>query len=101
MQGVTTMKLTRVAHIVALMTCISTPGLAGAAASLQDGRGVGAGRGAVAPAFVSPEVLSDRRAAFRIFAPRADEVRLMGTDIPRNSQGIPMTKADNGVWEVT
>jgi enterochelin esterase-like enzyme len=55
---------------------------------------------APAPAFVSPEVQSDKRVVFRIFAPRADEVRLAGTDIPRNNQGLPMTKGDNGVWEI-
>src|SRR5262249_6072611 len=54
-----------------------------------------------APAFVSPDVLPDRRITFRIFAPRADEVRLVGTDIPKNPQGMPMTKAENGVWELT
>jgi enterochelin esterase-like enzyme len=63
--------------------------------------GQAAGRGSVAPAFVSPEVLSDKRVAFRIFSPKADQVRLVGTDIPRNIQGLAMTKADNGVWEVT
>jgi enterochelin esterase family protein len=61
----------------------------------------GGGRGAAAPAFASTEILPDHRVVFRIFAPRADDVRLMGTDIPRNVQGLPMTKQDNGVWEVT
>src|SRR5262245_6282868 len=50
------------------------------------------------PTFVSPEVLPDKRVTFRIFAPKADEVRLAGTDIPRNTQGLPMTKHDAGVW---
>lgn len=64
------------------------------------GRGVGPGTAAT-PAVVSPEVLPDRRVTFRIFAPKADEVRLTGTDIPRNSQGTAMAKGDNGIWEVT
>jgi enterochelin esterase-like enzyme len=90
--------------------CLSTMGLVSAATSpqagadspsAQAGGGVGTGRGAAAPAFLSPEVMSDRRVVFRIFAPRADEVRLAGTDIPHNSQGVAMTKSDNGVWEVT
>ena len=53
------------------------------------------------PSFTSPDVPPDRRVVFRIFAPRADEVRLVGTDIPRNVQGIAMTKDDRGVWEAT
>lgn len=60
----------------------------------------GGGRGAVPP-YVSPEVLPDQRLTLRLYAPRAEEVRLVGTDIPRNTQGLPMTKTENGVWEVT
>src|SRR2546422_388766 len=103
----TNRKGTRATRIAAMIVCVSALGLVSAAAvqdgreSAQAGRGVGTGRGAAAPAFVSPEVLSDRRVVFRIFAPRADEVRLAGSDIPRNGQGTAMTKADNGVWEVT
>ncbi len=64
--------------------------------------GRGAGRGGQGPAFVSPEILPDRRVTFRIYAPQAaDNVRLVGTDIPRNTQGMPMTKGENGVWEIT
>ena len=89
---------------------LSTISLGSTAASPQAGRdnspaqtvgAVGAGRGAAPPAFRSPEVTSDKRVTFRIFAPKADEVRLAGTDIPHNSQGIAMMKADSGVWEVT
>ncbi len=53
------------------------------------------------PSFTSPDVRPDRGVVFRVFAPRADEVRLVGTDIPRNVQGIAMTKDDRGVWETT
>ena len=105
------MNRTSAAQIAAVMMCLSATGLVSAASSpqggrdnpppTQAGRGEGTGRGAAAPAFASPEVLSDRRVIFRIFAPRADEVRLAGTDIPRNGQGVVMAKADNGVWEVT
>jgi enterochelin esterase-like enzyme len=96
---------TRAARIVAMVMGLATIGLASAAAGAQ-GRDnspaqAAGGRGAAAPAFRSPEVTSDRRVVFRIFAPKADEVRLAGTDIPRNTQGIAMTKTDNGVWEVT
>jgi enterochelin esterase family protein len=50
---------------------------------------------------VSPEVLPDKRVIFRVFSPKAEEVRLVGTDIPRNTQGLPMSKGDSGIWEAT
>ncbi len=53
------------------------------------------------PAVVSPEVQADRHVTFRINAPMAQNVRLTGSDIPGLLQGAPMTKAENGVWEVT
>jgi enterochelin esterase-like enzyme len=53
------------------------------------------------PAFVSPEVQSDRRVTFRIHAPNAQSVRLNGGDMPGvNQQGVA-TKGENGVWEAT
>jgi enterochelin esterase-like enzyme len=60
-----------------------------------------AGRGPQAPQFVSPEVSSDSRVSFRIYAPQAQAVRLSAGDIPGVSQNTTLTKADNGVWEVT
>jgi enterochelin esterase-like enzyme len=71
-----------------------------AAPSAQQGGAPAQPSAAPAPAVTSPEALSDGRVAFRVLAPRADEVRLVGTDIPRNIQGTPMTKDANGVWEV-
>jgi enterochelin esterase family protein len=59
------------------------------------------GRGPQGPQVVSPEVLADRRVAFRILAAKAETVRLSGGDIPGNGQGAEMTKGTNGVWEVT
>src|SRR5262249_23995836 len=105
------MNAARAARIGAVIVSVCALGLASAppdqqAAAGRDsqpppaGRGVGPGASA-APAFVSPEILPDRHITFRVFAPTADEVRLVGTDIPRNAQGLPMTKADNGVWELT
>src|SRR5262245_15971252 len=67
----------------------------------QPAPAVGGGRGPAAPVFASTEILPDRRVVFRVYAPRADDVRLAGTDIPRNTQGLPMTKQENGVWETT
>ena len=52
------------------------------------------------PAVISPEVSADRRITFRIHAPQAEHVRLNGSDIPGNRQS-PLTKGENGVWEVT
>jgi enterochelin esterase-like enzyme len=60
------------------------------------------GRGPQGPVVVSPEVLPDQRVVFRINAPQAKAVRLNGSDIPGNlGPGAEMTKAENGVWEVT
>lgn len=70
------------------------------APSAQQGGAPAQPSAAPPPTVTSPEVLSDGRVAFRVLAPRADEVRLVGTDIPRNMQGLPMTKDANGVWEL-
>src|SRR5262245_21614661 len=72
-----------------------------AASSAQPPAPAGRGTGPAAPAFASPEVLPDRRVVFRVFSPKADDVRLVGTDVPRNMQGLSMSKGDNGVWEAT
>jgi enterochelin esterase family protein len=61
------------------------------------GRGQGGGRG---PQVSSPVVGEDRRVTFRILAPKAESVRLTGSDIPGNGQGAVMTKGENGIWEV-
>ncbi len=53
------------------------------------------------PAFASPEVTADRHIAFRIFAPKAHDVRLFSSDIFGTALSGAMTKAENGVWEIT
>lgn len=58
-------------------------------------------RGPQGPRVVSPEVAADRRVTFRILAPKAEAVRLSGSDIPGIGQGTEMKKDPNGVWEVT
>jgi enterochelin esterase family protein len=63
--------------------------------ALAQGRG-----GAQAPQFVSPEVMPDRRVAFRVYAPQATAIRLAAGDIPGVGQNTQLTKADSGVWEV-
>lgn len=50
---------------------------------------------------VSYRILSDNRVNFRVYAPRANTVKLGGTDIPGMGQGAEMTKMDNDVWQVT
>jgi enterochelin esterase family protein len=67
-------------------------------AAPQAGRG---GRGPQAPQFQSVDVQADRHVAFKVYAPQAREVRLVGSDIPGNGRGAPMAKAENGVWEAT
>ncbi len=60
-----------------------------------------AARGPQGPAVISPEVGADRRITFRVLAPKAEAVRVMGGDIPDNGKGAAMAKAENGVWEAT
>ncbi len=75
----------------------------------------GGGRG---PQVVSPEVLADHRITFRILAPNAKTVTLNGGDVPASAWaapsasasgpanpggrgGRPLTKGENGLWELT
>jgi enterochelin esterase family protein len=53
------------------------------------------------PEFVSPEVLDEYKVAFRVHAPNAEAVRLIGGDIPEVGPGVEMKKGDDGVWEAT
>ena len=85
--------------------------LSGAAAAAQEpartaappAQAVPAGRGAAQPPqFTSAEVAADGRITFRVYAPRAQNVRLAGGDIPGMTPAAgAMTKAENGVWEAT
>jgi enterochelin esterase-like enzyme len=56
-------------------------------------------RGPQTPFVVSPEINADRTVAFRIYAPKAENVRVIGSDIPGLMMG-QMHKLDNGVWEL-
>lgn len=60
-----------------------------------------AGRGPQAPQFASPDVAPDGRISFRIYAPQAQAIRLSASDIPGVGPNTALTRADNGVWEVT
>jgi enterochelin esterase family protein len=53
------------------------------------------------PQVVSPEILPDRRVAFRIYAPQARAIRLTASDIPGVGQATQLSKGDQDVWEVT
>ena len=59
------------------------------------------GRGPQGPRVVSPEVSSERKLTFRILAPKAEQVRLAGGDLPGLGPGADMTKGTNDVWAVT
>lgn len=50
----------------------------------------------------SPEVLSDGRVVFRIYAPKASEVTVGGDWISQGlGEGGNLTKDDKGVWSIT
>jgi len=49
----------------------------------------------------SPEVAADRQITFRMRAPKAESVKLAGSDLPGLGQGKDMVKGTNDVWEVT
>lgn len=54
------------------------------------------------PAFDSVEVSSERTLTFRLFAPKAEAVRLVSADMPGSDfAGKSMKKRDDGVWEAT
>ncbi len=52
---------------------------------------------------VSPEILKDHRVTFRLFAPKASEVVLMGSPgiLEVIKQPMPLQKNDKGVWSLT
>jgi enterochelin esterase family protein len=106
---------------LALTPCVSAQQPVAAQAAPSTGSGQSGGRGAArAPAVASPEVMPDRTVVFRILAPQAQTVRLVGSDIPALAGGPStgsgqagrgaasdtpapglMTKGETGVWSVT
>lgn len=52
---------------------------------------------------VSPEIHSDRRVTFRLFAPKATEVLLMGSPgiLEVTKKPLPLEKGEKGVWSLT
>lgn len=53
------------------------------------------------PSFNSYEVSAERKITFRIFAPKAESVRLASSDLPGINQGLTMKKGETGIWEAT
>ena len=53
------------------------------------------------PSVTSPEVGADRRITFRVLAPKAQSVKLAGSDLPGLGQGQDMKGGTNGVWEIS
>jgi len=49
---------------------------------------------------VSPEIMNDKKVAFRIFADKAQTVELSGTWMKADER-VPMTRDDAGVWSLT
>ena len=84
--------MTRVSRS-SLVVCVSILSLA----SLAHAQGPGS----QPPAFSSPEVSAERKITFRIFAPKAEKVRVASSDLPGAMMGFEMTKAESGVWEAT
>ncbi len=50
------------------------------------------------PAIVSPELAEDRRVTFRLMAPKATEVLVVGQ---WNEGRVPLVKGSNGLWSAT
>ena len=51
---------------------------------------------------VSPEVLPDRRVAFRVYAPKASDVAVSGDWIAQGrGKGGPLARDERGVWSLT
>jgi enterochelin esterase family protein len=52
---------------------------------------------------VSPEIQADRKVTFRLFAPKASEVVLMGSPgiLEFTKKPLPLQKDDKGVWSLT
>ena len=61
----------------------------------------GRGGGPPVPAVVSPEVSAERKITFRVYAPKAQAIRLNAGDIPGVGQTSQFTSGADGVWEIT
>lgn len=85
---------------LSLMVCfVAVVVLAGGLVTAAGAQPPQPGRGGPPPVN-SPEVMPDRKVALRIAAPRAETVRLNAGDMPGVGGGKPLTKGENGVWEI-
>jgi enterochelin esterase-like enzyme len=86
-------------RLVVTFALISFAGAVGFAQTTNTNRTARAPQG---PRVVSPELSPERKVTFRIFAPKAESVRLGAGDIQGLSQeAARMTRDTNGVWELT
>lgn len=53
------------------------------------------------PRIISPEILSDNKVTFRLFAPKADSVKLVCDWMSGTQARINMAKNDSGLWSTT
>ncbi len=53
------------------------------------------------PQFASNEVSAERKVTFRVYAPKAEMVRLGSSDLPGIGPRAEMKKSENGVWETS
>ncbi len=53
------------------------------------------------PAFDSVSVAESGEITFRVFAPKANSIKLSSSDIPNLMQGLELKKSEQGVWEGT
>ncbi|MCX8107800.1 MAG: hypothetical protein N3G20_03245, partial [Verrucomicrobiae bacterium] len=105
MKPLTVMKVMVVRSFVALGMVILSTAFCGEVSAPPTPRSETPRFGPQGPQFVSPEVHSDGKITFRIFAPKAESVRLGGTDLPGQGMGPgqarSLTKNNEGVWEIT
>src|SRR5882724_4883117 len=82
---------TRISPLSLLASLLLTAAISQSLSSAQPAR-PGRGFGLQGPQVVSPEVAGDCRITFRILAPKAEMVKLSGSDIPGVGQAAEMTK---------
>jgi len=87
--------------IAAIAAAVVLTAQSGAPGGAMPGRGgKGKGGGAPATALRSPEVNADHSVTFRLRAPEATAVELVG-EVLQGKSAQPMTKGSDGVWSIT
>jgi enterochelin esterase-like enzyme len=82
---------------IPLLAVLATACMLAATTSTQAQKGFGP----KSPQVISPEVSAEKKITFRIYAPKATEVKLVGSDIPKLGMGVVLKKSDKGIWEAT